>query len=206
MAYMPRPSSTATSPASSRRPGPRPRAGSSPSAAPQGDARHTPEFTYSRLLDAAELARKLGAQIMGLGAFTKVVGDAGVTVAKQAPLPVTTGNSYSASGALWAAHDALRKLGIAAVDDDGRSSTARPWSSARPARSARCAPACSPSPPTSCGSSPRDGQAARAQEGHRAREPAREVHVATNPRATRCPRWTSSSPRRRRPATRCSTS
>ena len=41
--------------------------------------------------------QKLGAQVMGLGAFTKVVGDAGVTVAKQAPLPVTTGNSYSAS-------------------------------------------------------------------------------------------------------------
>jgi predicted amino acid dehydrogenase len=56
---------------------------------------------------------------MGLGAFTKVVGDAGVTVAKQAPLPVTTGNSYSASGALWAAHEAVRRLGIADVDDDG---------------------------------------------------------------------------------------
>ena len=56
---------------------------------------------------------------MGLGAFTKVVGDAGVTVARQAPLPVTTGNSYSASGALWAAHEALRQLGLAEVDDDG---------------------------------------------------------------------------------------
>jgi predicted amino acid dehydrogenase len=41
-----------------------------------------------------------------------VVGDAGVTVAKRAPLPITTGNSYSASGALWAAHDALLKLGL----------------------------------------------------------------------------------------------
>ena len=80
---------------------------------------HPPEFTYSRLLDAAELSRRLGAQIMGLGAFTKVVGDAGVTVAKQATLPVTTGNSYSASGALWAAGDAVRRLGIAEVDDDG---------------------------------------------------------------------------------------
>ncbi|MCD6640060.1 MAG: dehydrogenase, partial [Nocardioides sp.] len=68
---------------------------------------HSPEFTYSRLLEAAEIARKLGAQIMGLGAFTKVVGDAGITVAKRAPLPVTTGNSYSASGALWAAHEAI---------------------------------------------------------------------------------------------------
>lgn len=81
---------------------------------------HTPEFTYSRLLEAAEMARKLGAQVMGLGAFTKVVGDAGVTVAKQASLPITTGNSYSASGALWAAHDAVRKLGIAEIDADGR--------------------------------------------------------------------------------------
>ena len=73
---------------------------------------HSPEFTYKRLLDAADMARRLGAQIMGLGAFTKVVGDAGVTVAKRAPLPITTGNSYSASGALWAAHDAMLKIGL----------------------------------------------------------------------------------------------
>nr|MCU0278753.1 hypothetical protein [Candidatus Nanopelagicales bacterium] len=81
---------------------------------------HDPEFTYKRLLQAADIAKKLGAQIMGLGAFTKVVGDAGVTVAKRAPLPITTGNSYSASGALWALHDALRRLGVADVDEDGR--------------------------------------------------------------------------------------
>ena len=81
---------------------------------------HSPEFTYARLLRAAETARKLGAQVMGLGAFTKVVGDAGVTVSKQAPLPITTGNSYSASGALWAAHEAVRRLGLADTDPDGR--------------------------------------------------------------------------------------
>lgn len=73
---------------------------------------HSPEFTYGQLLAAADTAKKLGAQVMGLGAFTKVVGDAGVTVAKRAPLPVTTGNSYSASGALWAAHEALQRLGL----------------------------------------------------------------------------------------------
>ena len=81
---------------------------------------HSPEFTYARLLAAAETARKLGAQVMGLGAFTKVVGDAGVTVAKRAPLPITTGNSYSASGALWAAHEAMLQLGLAEFDDRGR--------------------------------------------------------------------------------------
>jgi predicted amino acid dehydrogenase len=81
---------------------------------------HRPEFTYGRLLAAAETARKLGAQVMGLGAFTKVVGDAGVTVARRAPLPVTTGNSYSASGALWAARDAVSRLGLMEVDEHGR--------------------------------------------------------------------------------------
>ncbi len=81
---------------------------------------HSPEFTYARLLAAAETAKKLGAQVMGLGAFTKVVGDAGVTVAKQAVLPITTGNSYSASGALWAAHDALSQLGLTELDEKGR--------------------------------------------------------------------------------------
>ena len=79
---------------------------------PREIMRHSPEFTYRRLLDAADMAKRLGAQIMGLGAFTKVVGDAGLTVAKRAPLPITTGNSYSASGALWAAHDALLRLGL----------------------------------------------------------------------------------------------
>ena len=80
---------------------------------------HSPDFTYARVLAAAEIAQRLGAQIMGLGAFTKVVGDAGVTVAKKAPLPITTGNSYSAAGALWAAHEALLQLGLAPVDDQG---------------------------------------------------------------------------------------
>ena len=72
----------------------------------------SPEFTYRRLLQAAKMAEKMGAQIMGLGAFTKVVGDAGVTVARRADLPITTGNSYSASGALWAAADAMRRMGL----------------------------------------------------------------------------------------------
>lgn len=77
---------------------------------------HSPEFTYKRLLQAAKMSKRLGAQIMGLGAFTKVVGDAGKTVAKLADIPVTTGNSYSASGALWAAADAVRRMGLIKVD------------------------------------------------------------------------------------------
>lgn len=81
---------------------------------------HSPEFTYRKLLDAAKIAEKLGAQIMGLGAFTKVVGDAGVTVARRAAIPITTGNSYSASGALWAANDAMKRMGLVEVPKDGK--------------------------------------------------------------------------------------
>jgi predicted amino acid dehydrogenase len=72
----------------------------------------SPEFTYRRLLAASKIAEKMGAQIMGLGAFTKVVGDAGITVARRSRLPITTGNSYSASGALWAAADAMKRMGL----------------------------------------------------------------------------------------------
>jgi predicted amino acid dehydrogenase len=80
----------------------------------------SPEFTYRRLLQAAKIAQNLGAQIMGLGAFTKVVGDAGITVARRAPLPITTGNSYSASGALWAAADAMKRMGLVKLEKDGK--------------------------------------------------------------------------------------
>jgi predicted amino acid dehydrogenase len=76
----------------------------------------SPEFTYRRLLQASKMAEKMGAQIMGLGAFTKVVGDAGVTVARRSSLPITTGNSYSASGALWAAADAMRRMGLVTIN------------------------------------------------------------------------------------------
>jgi predicted amino acid dehydrogenase len=81
---------------------------------------HSPEFTYRRLLAASRIAERLGAQIMGLGAFTKVVGDAGITVARRASIPITTGNSYSASGALWAAADAVRRMGLVPLGKGGK--------------------------------------------------------------------------------------
>ncbi len=81
---------------------------------------HSPEFTYRRLLAAAKMAEKMGAQIMGLGAFTKVVGDAGITVARRASIPITTGNSYSASGALWAASNAMHRMGLVGLGKNGK--------------------------------------------------------------------------------------
>lgn len=77
---------------------------------------HPPEFTYRRLLAAGEMAQKLGAQIMGLGAFTKVVGDAGVTVARRSVIPVTSGNSYTVSATLWSIKEAVRRLGLVKLE------------------------------------------------------------------------------------------
>src|SRR6266851_8347438 len=54
-----------------------------------------PESTvYRKIIQTGRLAEKLGAQILGLGAFTSVVGDAGVTIANTLEVPVTTGDSY----------------------------------------------------------------------------------------------------------------
>jgi predicted amino acid dehydrogenase len=85
----------------------------------------SPEFTYRRLLQASKMAEKMGAQLMGLGAFTKVVGDAGVTVARRSSLPITTGNSYSASGALWAAADAMRRMGLVHINKHNKKVAAK---------------------------------------------------------------------------------
>lgn len=74
--------------------------------------RADPHVVYDKLVKVAEQAARDGADIIGLGAFTKVVGDAGVTVASLSPIPVTTGNSLSASAAIWAARVAVEKLGF----------------------------------------------------------------------------------------------
>ncbi len=80
-------------------------------ATPRQMMRHRPRLTYNRLLMAARMAQRDGAQLMGLGAFTSVVGDAGVTVAREAPIPITTGNSLTVAATLEAAKQALRGMG-----------------------------------------------------------------------------------------------
>lgn len=72
---------------------------------------HSAEFTYKRILQAVRQAERLGARIFGLGAFTKVVGDAGVTVARRAEIPVTSGNSLTVAATLEGAKQAVRRMG-----------------------------------------------------------------------------------------------
>lgn len=72
-----------------------------------------PERTvYRKIIQTGRLAEKLGAQILGLGAFTSVVGDAGVTIAKSLDVPVTTGDSYTVTVAVDAIREAARLMEI----------------------------------------------------------------------------------------------
>ena len=67
---------------------------------------------YRKLIQTGELAEKLGAQILGLGAFTSVVGDAGLTVARELEIPVTTGDSYTVHIAVESIRKAAEVMGI----------------------------------------------------------------------------------------------
>jgi len=80
-------------------------------ATPRELMRRKPGFTYRRLIVASRMAQQLGAQIMGLGAFTKVVGDAGMTVAYKSDIAVTSGNSLTVVATLEAAKQAVIKMG-----------------------------------------------------------------------------------------------
>jgi len=80
-------------------------------ATPRMMMRHDEHFTYRRLNQAARMAEKRGARIMGLGAFTSVVGDAGITVAQEADIAITSGNSLTVAATLEAAKIAVRLMG-----------------------------------------------------------------------------------------------
>ena len=76
-----------------------------------------PERTvYRKIIQTGHMAERLGAQILGLGAFTSVVGDAGVTIADQLVVPVTTGDSYTVALAVQAIRDAATLMDISMRD------------------------------------------------------------------------------------------
>lgn len=76
-----------------------------------------PEWAvYRKIIQTGRLAERLGAKILGLGAFTSVVGDAGVTIAKALEIPVTTGDSYTVALAVQAIQEAARLMDIQMKD------------------------------------------------------------------------------------------
>jgi predicted amino acid dehydrogenase len=71
---------------------------------------------YRKIIQTGRAAEKLGAQILGLGAFTSVVGDAGVTIAKHLDIPVTTGDSYTVMMAAQAIREGAKAMDIQMAD------------------------------------------------------------------------------------------
>ncbi|MGI6565897.1 MAG: shikimate dehydrogenase [Firmicutes bacterium] len=69
-----------------------------------------------KIIKSARKAEQLGAGIVGLGAFTAVVGDAGVTVAENVGIAVTTGNSYTVATALEGIRYAADLMDVSIAD------------------------------------------------------------------------------------------
>jgi predicted amino acid dehydrogenase len=70
------------------------------------------KVVYQKIIQTGRMAEKLGANILGLGAFTSVVGDAGITIARELDIPVTTGDSYTVSLAVEALQKAAEVMEI----------------------------------------------------------------------------------------------
>jgi fatty aldehyde-generating acyl-ACP reductase len=70
------------------------------------------EFVYDRLQECAEIAVREGCEVIGLGAFTAVVGDGGKTLDSRTSIAVTTGNSYTVTTAIEGALKAASLLEI----------------------------------------------------------------------------------------------
>ncbi|MGH7755881.1 MAG: shikimate dehydrogenase, partial [Vulcanimicrobiaceae bacterium] len=74
------------------------------------------EAVYAKILGAIEIGTNLGAQVVGLGAFTGVVGDAGLTIAERSPIGVTTGNSLTIAAGVQSLLRGAREMEIELAD------------------------------------------------------------------------------------------
>lgn len=75
-----------------------------------------PRAIAERVLQGVAALKAEGAELVGLGGFTAIVGNRGVATMQQAEVAVTTGNSLTALAAYANLMDSLRLLGIAAAD------------------------------------------------------------------------------------------
>lgn len=75
--------------------------------AQRGDA-----YAQARLLEASRLARRLGATVLGVGAFSRTMTTATRAVAAKVDMPMTSGASFHVSATLWAVRAAGLALGL----------------------------------------------------------------------------------------------
>lgn len=70
------------------------------------------EYVYKKIIQGGYIAQDLKAKILGLGGFTSVVGDAGLTISKNLNIAVTSGNSYTVSAAIQSTEKAAQLMDI----------------------------------------------------------------------------------------------
>lgn len=70
------------------------------------------QVVYRKIIQTGRLAERLGAKILGLGAYTSVVGDGGITIARRLDVPVTSGDALTIAMAVQAVCEAARLLDI----------------------------------------------------------------------------------------------
>ncbi len=68
------------------------------------------ETVYRKIVACGHKADQLGARLLGLGAYTSVVGDAGETIARRLDMPVTNGDAYTVYMAIEAVREAARRM------------------------------------------------------------------------------------------------
>ncbi|MBS3784739.1 MAG: shikimate dehydrogenase [Anaerolineae bacterium] len=72
-----------------------------------------PQAVYDKIVQTGRLAQRQGARLLGLSAFTSLVGDGGVTIAQRLNMPVTNGNTLTVGLAVEALRRAAEERGLA---------------------------------------------------------------------------------------------
>ncbi len=70
------------------------------------------KWVEDTLVNAVEIAREEGCEVVGLGAFSAVWKDGGETLARRTGMAITTGNSYTVAAALEGAITSAQRVGI----------------------------------------------------------------------------------------------
>ena len=69
------------------------------------------DFVTDRIIETENTPHEPTAKMVRLTAFTSIVGDAGITVAKNLDIAVTSSNSYTVATALEGTREAVRLMG-----------------------------------------------------------------------------------------------
>lgn len=75
------------------------------------------EFVINKIIKTVKKCKKAGSDIVGLGSFTSVVGDKGITISENVDIPVTTGNSYTVATAIEGTKLAVKKMNMNIKDE-----------------------------------------------------------------------------------------